>query len=71
MISTAGDTHSASTGLTAEEAAVRLERFGPNEPAATHHHSVLSDLLHGFANPLVLILIIAGLAVYNQLNSAG
>jgi Mg2+-importing ATPase len=46
-------------GLTAQEAAARLEQFGPNEPATTQHHSFLSDLLHVFMNPLVLILVIA------------
>ena len=46
-------------GLTVHEAEARLAQFGPNEPAATQHHSVLSDLLHAFRNPLVLILLIA------------
>lgn len=49
-------------GLTTQEAEARLGRFGPNEPAATQHHSFLSDLLHQFTNPLVLILIIAAIA---------
>jgi magnesium-transporting ATPase (P-type) len=49
-------------GLTAQEAEARLGRFGPNEPAATQPHSVLSDLLHVFMNPLVLILLIAAVA---------
>jgi P-type Mg2+ transporter len=49
-------------GLTAQEAEARLEQFGPNEPAAAQHHSVLSDLLHPFMNPLVLILVIAAVA---------
>jgi Mg2+-importing ATPase len=48
--------------LTAEEAEARLERFGPNEPAAAQHRSALSDLLHPFTNPLVLILVIAAIA---------
>jgi magnesium-transporting ATPase (P-type) len=47
------------TGLTAQEAEARLDQFGPNEPAATQHHSNLSDFWHGFTNPLVLILVIA------------
>jgi Mg2+-importing ATPase len=47
------------TGLTAEEAASRLEQFGPNEPAATQQQSLLSDFLHAFSNPLVVILVIA------------
>jgi P-type Mg2+ transporter len=46
-------------GLTVQEAAARLDRFGPNEPATTQHHSFLSDVLHVFMNPLVLILLIA------------
>jgi Mg2+-importing ATPase len=49
------------TGLTPQEAAARLDRFGPNEPAATKHHSFLSDLLHVFMNPLTLILLIAAI----------
>ena len=52
---------SAISGLTPQEAAARLAQFGPNEPAATQHHSLLSDLLHVFANPLVLILVIAAI----------
>jgi magnesium-transporting ATPase (P-type) len=54
----ADETH-ALVGLTAGEAETRLDQFGPNEPAATQHHSFLSDLLHVFMNPLVLILLIA------------
>jgi len=47
------------SGLTVEEAQARLDKFGPNEPAATQHNSFLSDLLHVFMNPLTLILVIA------------
>ncbi len=50
------------TGLTAHEAEARLDRFGPNEPAATKHHSAVFDFLHGLMNPLVLILVIAAVA---------
>ena len=50
------------TGLTIQEAEARLDRFGPNEPAATQRHSFVSDLLHVFMNPLVLILLIAAIA---------
>src|SRR5271166_4450187 len=50
------------SGLTAQEAQARLDKFGPNEPAATQQHSIFSDLLHEFSNPLVLILIIAAVA---------
>jgi Mg2+-importing ATPase len=58
----ADNTGVAMTGLTAQEAEARLDRFGPNEPAATQHHSFVSDLLHVFMNPLVLILVIAAVA---------
>ena len=58
----ADETRVAITGLTAQEAEARLDQFGPNEPAATQHHSFLSDLSHGFMNPLILILVIAAVA---------
>ncbi len=59
MLANAEQIHVAIIGLTTQEAEARLERFGPNEPAATQHHSFFSDLLHVFMNPLVLILVIA------------
>ncbi len=62
MSSNANATSAAIAGLSAEEAGVRLEQFGPNEPAATRHYSFLSDLLHALTNPLVLILVIAATA---------
>jgi len=46
-------------GLTPQEAAARLDQFGPNEPTAARRHSLFSDFLHAFSNPLVLILVIA------------
>jgi Mg2+-importing ATPase len=52
-------TQAAIIGLTPQQAEARLDQFGPNEPAATQPHSLLSDLLHAFKNPLVLILVIA------------
>jgi len=58
----AAQTPVAIAGLTEQEAAARLDQSGPNEPAATQHHSVLFDLLHPFMNPLVLILVIAAVA---------
>src|SRR5271157_213549 len=61
MSPNAAETPVAMTGLTAQEAAARLDKFGPNEPAATQHHSFLSDLLHVFMNPLTLILVIAAI----------
>lgn len=59
MSPTAAQTPVAIVGLTEQEAAARLDQFGPNEPAATRHHSLLSDLLHVSMNPLTLILLIA------------
>ena len=62
MSPNADETRTPMTGLTVEEAEARLNQFGPNEPAATKHHSFLSDLLHAFASPLVLILVMAATA---------
>ncbi|MGC0778490.1 MAG: HAD-IC family P-type ATPase, partial [Candidatus Acidiferrum sp.] len=62
MSPNADETRTPMTGLTVEEAEARLNQFGPNEPAATKHYSFLSDLLHAFANPLVLILVMAATA---------
>ena len=61
MSSNAAPTQVAITGLTPEEAQARLDQFGPNEPATTKHHSFLSDVVHTFMNPLVLILVIAAM----------
>ncbi len=61
MASNTNQTQTKITGLTQQEAEARLAQFGPNEPTAAHHHSFLSDLLHAFSNPLVLILIIAAI----------
>lgn len=52
-------TEGETAGLTPEEAEARLNQFGPNEPAVAKQHSLLSDLLHSFTNPLVWILVIA------------
>ena len=54
-----GQTQDQITGLTPQQAAARLDQFGPNEPTATRRHSLFSDFLHAFSNPLVLILVIA------------
>ena len=62
MSPNADETHAVITGLTAQVAGARLGRFGPNEPTARQHHSFLSDLLHVFMDPLVLILVIAAAA---------
>ncbi|MGA7852017.1 MAG: HAD-IC family P-type ATPase, partial [Candidatus Acidiferrales bacterium] len=62
MPSNANESGAAIVGLTAQEAEARLDQFGPNEPAAKKRRSFLSDLLHQFTNPLVLILLIAAVA---------
>lgn len=47
-------------GLSSAEAASRLETSGPNETVRKSQGSIWSDLLGFFANPLVIILIFAG-----------
>ena len=47
-------------GLTSAEAAARLAEVGPNEPAPRRGRSRLVELVLLFANPLVVILLIAG-----------
>jgi len=54
-----GDTGSSSTGLSAEEAAARLKRVGPNEPAPPRPFAALRELGGFLLNPLVLILLVA------------
>jgi len=61
-MSSSDQTRVAIVGLTTEDAKGRLDRFGPNEPAAANHHSAVYDFLRGLANPLALILIIAAAA---------
>ena len=46
-------------GLTSQEAAARLTRFGPNDPAPSKRRSAILEFLRLFLNPLVLILLIA------------
>ena len=46
-------------GLTSAEAARRLARYGPNEPVSVRRLSALVQLAHLFANPLVIILLVA------------
>jgi P-type Mg2+ transporter len=55
-------TRVAIVGLTTQDAKERLDRFGPNEPAAANHHSAIYDFLRGLANPLSLILVSAAAA---------
>jgi P-type Mg2+ transporter len=46
-------------GLTSEEAERRLAEFGPNEPAHERHIGGFLQFIRFFANPLVIILLIA------------
>jgi Mg2+-importing ATPase len=47
------------TGLTGVEAAQRLAQYGPNEPVSVRRLSAVIQLVHLFANPLVVILLVA------------
>jgi P-type Mg2+ transporter len=48
-------------GLSSDEARRRLAEFGPNEPAPLQRATIVKQLLQLFANPLVIILLIASL----------
>ena len=49
--------NTSATGLTEEEAAERLEVFGPNQVAEEKHHGWLQRLWVAMRNPLVILLI--------------
>jgi len=46
-------------GLTSAEAARRLAQYGPNEAVSVRQFSALVQLVQLFANPLVIILLVA------------
>ena len=48
-------------GLSSEQAAERLEYYGPNELARQHKHSAIKEFLLHFKSPFVIILLIAGI----------
>ncbi len=48
-------------GLSTEQVTERLEVYGRNELAREHKHSALKEFLMHFKNPLVIILLIAGI----------
>src|SRR5436309_10241566 len=50
---------SGESGLSSVEAARRLVGYGPNEPVPIRRLSALVQLFHLFANPLVIILLVA------------
>lgn len=64
-----GDPHTANEdtpegllGLTSQEAQERLSRHGPNDPTPVRRGALIQELLILFVNPLVIILLIAGIA---------
>ena len=62
----------AAGGLTSENAATRLEEFGPNAIASGGRRSVLMDLLHRCKNPLVIqLFLIAGVSFATGDNVSG
>lgn len=52
---------SSEQGLTSEEAAKRLSRYGPNEPTGVQRSAAIRQLLTFLLNPLVIILLIASI----------
>ena len=62
------ETGSSSAGLGSEEAALRLRRVGPNEPAPPRRFEALREIAGFLLNPLVLILLAASAvsAVFGQ-----
>src|ERR1700722_15404 len=51
-------------GLSSQEAAARLDRYGPNEPAPAKRGAFLVGLALLFVNPLVIILLVACVASF-------
>ena len=51
-------------GLSTEEAAARLSKYGPNDPTPVKRGAPIRELLVLFLNPLVMILLIASLASF-------
>jgi P-type Mg2+ transporter len=56
------DTPEGLPGLTSQEAQERLSRYGPNDPTPVRRGALIQELLILFVNPLVIILLIAGVA---------
>ena len=61
---------SAESGLSSGEAARRLAVYGPNEAAPVRRLSGLVQLVHLFANPLVIILLVASADCRDRSGSA-
>lgn len=60
-VSTQGPGGRGALGLSQQEAEARLARFGANDVVPTRQRTLLAQLLGRFANPLVIILLLAGL----------
>lgn len=52
------------SGLTSEEAAARLEQYGPNAVSRVRRKSVVQMLLRQFTDPLVLVLLMAAVITF-------
>src|SRR5580704_17374641 len=52
------------TGLSEEEAAERLEVFGPNQVAEEKHHGWLQRLYDAIRNPLVILLSVLAIITF-------
>ncbi len=52
---------SSEQGLTSEEARKRLDKYGPNDTSSVKRNSAVVQFLRLFLNPLVAILLVAGL----------
>jgi len=59
MSSSSAATAAGFTGLTRDQAAESMKRFGSNELATTRRYSLVADLWHSLANPLTVVLLIA------------
>jgi Mg2+-importing ATPase len=61
------------SGLTSGQAEQAFAQYGPNDPTPTHRYPGVKDLLLLFLNPLIIILLIAGIvsAFLGELISAG
>ena len=55
---------SSSAGLSSNEASLRLEKYGYNEPARKHNLNILVKLVLEFASPLIFVLIVIAIFSY-------
>lgn len=51
-------------GLSSQEAADRLNQYGPNDPTPAKRGAAVMELLVLFLNPLVIILLVASLVSF-------